>query len=347
LAEVTTNTTTRTYMQTVNGEKTDTPPVWLMRQAGRYLPEYRDVRKKHSFLEVCHTPELACEVTLQPIRRYNFDASILFSDILVPLEPMGAEIDFNPGPMISNPLRTSDDLKNVKTFESREKLPEVLEAIAMIRRELPDETSLVGFAGAPFTLASYWIEGGKPEPFATIKTMMYSDPELFHSFLDQLAEMVAEYLVAQAEAGANAVQLFDTWAGVLTERDFRTHLLPSLYKIFKRLREAGIPSTYYARGSSHLLSSLGDMGADVISLDWRIDLEHARRTHGQTAIFQGNLDPTVLLADEATIRSETRHILNQIGDHPHVFNLGHGILQMTPIDSVHIMLDEIRNGGQE
>jgi uroporphyrinogen decarboxylase len=344
--EVTANPTVRSYMQTVNGEQTQTPPVWLMRQAGRYLPEYRDVRKKHSFLEVCHTPELACEVTLQPIRRYDFDASILFSDILVPLAPMGAKIDFNPGPQIANPLRTMDDLKQVKSFDAREKLVEVLEAIAMIRRELPQKTSLIGFAGAPFTLASYWIEGGKPEPFATIKSMMYTEPELFHSFLDQLAEMVAEYLVAQVEAGANAVQLFDTWAGVLTERDFRTHLLPSLQKIFARLSEAGIPSTYYAKGASHLLPTLGDLGATVVSLDWRIDIDEARGVLGADQVLQGNLDPTILLAGESAIRNETRHILDQIGDRPHVFNLGHGILPMTPIDSVHIMLDEIRSGGR-
>ncbi|MCB2211608.1 uroporphyrinogen decarboxylase [bacterium] len=346
MAEPTTLTPTRTYMQNVRGETTETLPVWLMRQAGRYLPEYLEVRGKYSFLDVCHTPELACEVTLQPIRRYGFDASILFSDILVPLAPMGAKIDFNPGPEIANPLRTYDDLKQVKTFEAREKLPEVLEAVSLIRRELPEETSFIGFAGAPFTLASYWIEGGKPEPFATIKTMMYTEPKLFHEFLDQLAQMVAEYLVAQAEAGANAVQVFDTWAGVLTLKDFREHLLPSLHKIFTRLREAGIPSTYYAKGAAHLLPALGDLGASVISLDWRIDIEEARRTLGETTVFQGNLDPTVLLGDEATIRRETRHIIDVVGDRPHVFNLGHGILRMTPIDNVHIMLDEIRNGGR-
>ncbi len=346
MSDVTAAPTIRTYMQTVNGESTSVPPVWLMRQAGRYLPEYRDVRKKHSFLEVCHTPELACEVTLQPIRRYDFDASILFSDILVPLAPMGATIDFNPGPVIANPLRTMDDLRQIKAFDPREKLFDVLKAIAMIRRELPEKTSLIGFAGAPFTLASYWIEGGKPEPFATIKSMMYTEPELFRSFLDQLAEMVAEYLIAQVEAGANAVQLFDTWAGVLTERDYRNHLLPSLQEIFSRLSDAGIPSTYYAKGSSHLLPVLGDLGATVVSLDWRIDIDEARSVLGRDAILQGNLDPTILLSNEATIRRETRHILDQIGDHPHVFNLGHGILPMTPIDSVHIMLDEIRNGGR-
>ena len=334
------------YLDAVNGKQTPTLPVWLMRQAGRYLPEYMDVRNKHSFLEVCHTPELTCEVTIQPIRRYNFDAAILFSDILVPLEPMGAKIDFNPGPVIENPLRTMDDLKQARAFDAADKLPEVLEAISMIRRELADETALIGFAGAPFTLASYWIEGGKPEPFANIKGMMYTNPELFHDFLDQLAKMVADYLVQQAKAGADAVQLFDTWAGVLTEREYRAHLLKPLQSIFSHLREAGIPSTYYARSSAHLLPVLGELGADVISLDWRIDINRAKEMFGESAVLQGNLDPTVLLGDEATIRRETRHVLDQVGDRPHVFNLGHGILRMTPIDNVHIMLDEIRSGGK-
>lgn len=336
----------RPYLQAVHGRQTPTLPVWLMRQAGRYLPEYLEVRNKHSFLEVCHTPELACEITLQPIRRFNFDAAILFSDILVPLAPMGAIIEFNPGPVIANPLRTMDDLKQVKAFDAAEKLPEVLEAVSLIRRELSNETSLIGFAGAPFTLASYWIEGGKPEPFVNIKRMMYSEPDLFHSFLDQLATMVADYLVQQAKAGADAVQLFDTWAGVLTEREYRAHLLKPLQKVFTRLREAGIPSTYYARSSAHLLPILGELGADIISLDWRIDIDRAQVVLGESAVLQGNLDPTVLLADEATIRRETRHILNQVGDRPHVFNLGHGILRMTSVDNVHIMLDEIRSGGQ-
>ncbi|GBE29638.1 uroporphyrinogen decarboxylase [bacterium BMS3Bbin04] len=259
---------------------------------------------------------------------------------------MGAKIDFNPGPVIENPLRTMDDLKQARAFDAADKLPEVLEAISMIRRELADETALIGFAGAPFTLASYWIEGGKPEPFANIKGMMYTNPELFHDFLDQLAKMVADYLVQQAKAGADAVQLFDTWAGVLTEREYRAHLLKPLQSIFSHLREAGIPSTYYARSSAHLLPVLGELGADVISLDWRIDINRAKEMFGESAVLQGNLDPTVLLGDEATIRRETRHVLDQVGDRPHVFNLGHGILRMTPIDNVHIMLDEIRSGGK-
>jgi uroporphyrinogen decarboxylase len=316
-----------------------------MRQAGRYLPEYREVRAKHSFLEVCHTPELACEVTLQPIRRFGFDAAILFSDILVPLEAMGAEIAFEPGPVINNPLRTESDLERVRSFDPHEELPRVLEAVKLLRGALPEDTALIGFAGAPFTLASYWMEGGKPQPFANVKKMMYTEPGVFTRFLDRLGEMVADYLVAQSQAGADAVQLFDTWAGMLTEHDFRTYLAPALRAIFERLRQADVPCTYYARGSNHLLTAIGELGADVVSLDWRTPIEAARRVLGDQVVLQGNLDPSVLLGDESTIRRETRRVLDQLDGHPHVFNLGHGILRMTPCESVEIMLDEIRSGG--
>jgi uroporphyrinogen decarboxylase len=316
-----------------------------MRQAGRYLPEYRELRSKHSFLEVCHTPELACEATLQPIRRYNFDAAILFSDILVPLEALGAEIAFEPGPVINNPLRTERDLERVRSFDAREELPRILEAVKLLRRELAEETALIGFAGAPFTLASYWIEGGKPQPFATVKRMMYSEPKAFTHFLDQLGQMVADYLVAQAQAGADAVQLFDTWAGTLTEHDFRYFLAAPLRAIFEKLRHADVPCTYYARGSNHLLTAIGELGADVVSLDWRTPIDAARRVLGDRVVLQGNLDPTALLGNESTIRRETRRILDQVNGHAHVFNLGHGILKVTPCESVEIMLDEIRNGG--
>lgn len=335
----------RKYNRVINGNVEEVPPVWLMRQAGRYLPEYRELRQKYSFLEVCHNPELATEVTLQPIRRFGFDASILFSDILVPLVPMGADLEFSPGPTIANPLRHPDDLKNIRRIEPREDLSDVLAAVTMLRRELPDETALIGFAGAPFTLATYWIEGGKPEPFANVKRLMYNEPDLFRSLLEQLGGVVADYLLAQAEAGADAVQLFDTWAGFLPESEFNDFLLPVLRNIFDRLKEKGVRSTYYVRGSAHLVQALQMTGADVISLDWRVPLEHAKRTYGVHQPMQGNLDPTVLLGGEDIVRRETRGIISEMAGVPHVFNLGHGILPMTPISSVEVMLDEIRNGG--
>jgi uroporphyrinogen decarboxylase len=331
----------------VEKEALDTPPVWMMRQAGRYLPEYMEVRREHSFLEVCHTPELAAEVTLQPIRRFQFDASILFSDILVPLQPMGAELSFEKGhgPRIANTIRSAAAVEEVRPVNAAEALPEVLEAVRILRRELPETTSLIGFAGAPFTLATYWIEGGKPDPFANLKRMQYAEPVAFTDLLDRLAEMVGGYLVAQGEAGADAVQLFDTWAGILPEREYRELVLPSVQKIFARLREEGIPSTYFIRGSGHLVEAMGDSGADVVSLDWRTPLDEAAERLPEGTVLQGNLDPTVLLAgDEAVIRRETRRVLEEAQGRAHVFNLGHGILPPTPIESVEIMLDEIRGG---
>jgi len=319
----------------------------MMRQAGRYLPEYLAIRDKHSFLDVCHLPELACEVTLQPIRRFHFDAAILFSDILVPLVPMGADLSFGKGhgPQIANRIQTADDVAKVRKIDPLEQLPTVLTAVTMLRQELPVDVALIGFAGAPFTLATYWIEGGKPEPFAQLRRFMLASPTLFQQLLLKFADMVADYLIAQYQAGANAVQLFDTWAGILTENEYRTVVLPSVQLIFNRLNELNIPSTYYIRGSHHLISAMGETGATVISLDWRTPISSAIPQLRANQVIQGNLDPTLLLADKPVIRQETRRILSQAVGHPHIFNLGHGILPSTPIWAVETMLDEIRGTG--
>jgi uroporphyrinogen decarboxylase len=338
----------RLYMRALRGESLPVPPVWLMRQAGRYLPEYMVVREKHSFLDVCHTPELACEVTLQPIRRFHFDVSILFSDILVPLVPMGADLSFGAGhgPQIANPVRNAADVAALKSFEPRESLQTVLEALRLIRQELPDDVALVGFAGAPFTLSSYLVEGGKPEPFAHLKGLMYQEPDTFMKLQQMLGEMVTETLIAMVEAGADAVQLFDTWAGLLSEAEYRHFCLPTLKRIFQVLREKGIPTTYFARNGFHLLKAVGETGADVQSLDWRIPLTAARTALGNETVLQGNLDPTVLLGDESTIRREVKRVLTEGGEQRHIFNLGHGILPMTPISAVETLLSEIREGGR-
>ncbi len=338
----------RPYERATRGENMTTPPVWLMRQAGRYLPEYLDVRKQYSFLEVCHTPELATEVTLQPLRRFDFDAAILFSDILVPLAPMGADLTFEKGhgPKIRNPLRHEEDFRRIRRVDVREELDTVLQTLTGLRRELPEETSLIGFTGAPFTLATYWIEGGKPDPFAHVKQMMYTRPDLFKRLLTELGEMVTEYLAAQYEAGADAVQVFDTWAGIMPAHEYREFNLPVLRNIFRTLEKRGIPSTYFAKGSGHLLSEMDAVGSRVVSLDWRTPLSHARKCFRPGKVLQGNLDPTVLLADEATIRREVRRVLDEAGTKGgHIFNLGHGILPMTPVESVDILLDEVRRSA--
>ncbi len=334
------------YLRAARGENLDIPPVWMMRQAGRYLPEFREVRKNHSFLEVCRTPELACEVTVQPIRRFGFDAAILFSDILVPLVPMGIKLWFGNGhgPQILNPVRTTSDVDNLLKIEPRESLAYVLDAIRMIRAELPPEVALIGFTGGPFTLASYMVEGGKPEPFANLKRMMYADPEAFRALMTKLSDMVADYLAAMVEAGADAIQVFDTWAGILSEREFRRVNLSPLQNIFTHLAPLNVPMTYYALGSMHLTSAIRETGCTVAGLDWRTLIPGARAILGPKIAVQGNLDPTALLGSEALIRGEVRRILTEArGDSGYIFNLGHGILPMTPLTSVEVMLDEIRN----
>jgi uroporphyrinogen decarboxylase len=336
------------YLRAATGESLEIPPVWMMRQAGRYLPEYLKVRAQHDFLAVCRTPELACEVTVQPIRRFGFDAAILFSDILVPLVPMGADLSFGKGhgPVIANPVRTRADVQNLKRIEPRESLQYVLDAIRMIRAELPPDVALIGFAGAPFTLATYLIEGGKPDPFAHVKGMFYSDPASFTSLLESLADMCADYLAAMVEAGADAIQLFDTWAGILPAREFRAVNLPVVKSIFDRLAPLGVPRTYFVLAGMHLLEEIRDTGATVAGMDWRTPIPEAKRVLGPNIALQGNLDPTVLLANEATIRRETRRVIAEARGSGHIFNLGHGILPITSIESVETMLDEIRRGEQ-
>jgi uroporphyrinogen decarboxylase len=332
------------YLRAARGERLAVPPVWLMRQAGRYLPEYQNVRAHHGFLEVCNTPELACEVTLQPVRRFRFDAAILFSDILVPLVPMGMELSFGQGhgPEIANPIRSSDDVAKLREIEPRESLSHVLESIRMIRTALPKDVALIGFAGAPFTLSAYMVEGGKPDPFANLKTMMYADRPVFEALLEKLATMVAAYLAAMVEAGADAIQLFDTWAGILPDREFRAVNLPVLQRIFSELQSLNVPMTYFVHGGAHLVGAMKDTGCTVMSLDWRVSIPRARREIGEQIALQGNLDPTVLLADEATIRAEVHRVAAEgRAGGGYIFNLGHGILPMTPISSVEIMLDEL------
>lgn len=333
------------YLRAVRGATPETPPVWLMRQAGRYLPEYNAVRAKHDFLTVCNTPELACEVTLQPIRRFRFDAAILFSDILVPLVPMGAQLSFGKGhgPHIANPVRNRQAVRALRTIDPRAELAPVLDAVRMIRTELPPDVALIGFAGAPFTLAAYLIEGGKPQPFANLKAMQYTESALFGELLDKLADLVAVYMQAMIAAGADAIQLFDTWAGILPEHEFRSINLPVLKRITAALRPARVPVTYFAHDNAHLVSVCGETGADVIGLDWRAAIPAARRRLGNDLALQGNLDPTVLLGAEPVIRAEARRIVDEgRAAQRHIFNLGHGILPMTPVPAVEILLDEIR-----
>jgi uroporphyrinogen decarboxylase len=316
-----------------------------MRQAGRYMSEYRSLRERYSLLDLCRTPDLATEVTLQPIRRIEVDAAILFSDLLLPLAPMGIAFDFvrGEGPAIAEPLRSGADLARVRRFEPREELGYVLDAIRQIKRALSGRVPLIGFAGAPFTLASYAIEGGHSSNFAHTKSVMYGHPKAWHQFCDLLADVVGDYLVAQIEAGVDAVQVFDSWVGALNRADYREFILPHTRKIFDRVSSnrsaevggASVPTIHFGVGTGSILHELREAGGDVIGADWRTPLDEAWERIGPDRAIQGNLDPTLLLGPLERVFAATDEILERAGGRPgHIFNLGHGILPTTPLEHV-------------
>jgi uroporphyrinogen decarboxylase len=333
---------TSPYMAAVRGEKPKRRPIWIMRQAGRYLPEYLAVREKHPFVEVCNTPELACEVTLQPIRRFGFDAAILFSDILVPLAPMGAPFYFGDGsPRLEKPLRDEKEIGALRTVDSRDELAFVGQAIRLITKELGD-TPLIGFAGAPFTLAAYLVEGGGSQNYLNLKTMLYKRPDLLSDLLDKLADQVADYLCMQIDAGVKAVQLFDTWAGILTPADYEQYVLPGYQKIFERIGPTGVPKIFFMKNGAPYLELMTRSGADVIGLDWTNDLAASLPRIGGRPV-QGNLDPTVLFGTHEEIRRRALAICKAGDAAPgHVFNLGHGILPSTPIEAVEVLVETVK-----
>ena len=308
-----------------------------MRQAGRYMSEYRALRERYSLLELCRTPDLATEVTLQPLRRIDVDAAILFSDLLLPLEPLGITFDFirGEGPAIDNPIQNEADIDRLRAFEPREALAHVLDAIRMIKSELAGRLPLIGFAGAPFTLASYAIEGGHSNNFARTKSLMYGTPAAWHRLCARLSDVSAEYLAAQIEAGVDAVQVFDSWVGALNARDYREFILPHTRRIFERLASFGVPTIHFGVGTGAILAELREAGGDVIGADWRTPLDDAWQRIGHDRAIQGNLDPTLLLGPLDRALAATDDILARAGGRAgHIFNLGHGILPGTPVDHV-------------
>jgi len=326
------------FLRACRREPVDRTPVWLMRQAGRYMPEYRALRQKHSLLELCRTPELAREVTLQPLG-LGVDAAILFSDLLLPLEPMGIRFDFvsGEGPKIENPIRGADDVRALRRFEPRESLGFVMEAIRLLRREL--QVPLIGFAGAPFTLASYALEGGHSSSFAITKTLMYSDPQSWHRLAGLLAELVLEFLTAQVEAGAQALQLFDSWVGALDEGDYRELVFPHVSHVLQGLKGCGVPLIHFGTGTAHLLALQREAGGDVIGMDWKLNLPATWDRLGKIAV-QGNLDPALLFAKPEVFLEQARKILDAAASRPgFIFNVGHGILPETPVDHVLQLVD--------
>jgi uroporphyrinogen decarboxylase len=325
------------FLRACRRQSVDKTPLWFMRQAGRYMADYRAIRAKHTLLEICRLPEVAAAVTLQPVRAIEVDAAILFSDLLVPLEPMGLPFDFvkGEGPAIEHPIRSAADLDRLKRFEPRDSLRHVLETIRILRRELEGRAPLIGFAGAPFTLASYAIEGGPSSSFERTKALMYSDPRTWHRLGETLAHMVSDYLLAQIEAGVQAVQVFDSWVGSLSPSDYREFAQPHSRTIFDRLRDSGVPSIHFGVNTTTLLPLMREAGGDVIGADWRVPLDVAWASIGPDRAIQGNLDPTLLLGPLDRLREGARDVLRRAAGRPgHIFNLGHGILPSTPLEHV-------------
>ena len=339
--------TTSPFLAALAGARPARRPVWVMRQAGRYLPEYRQVRETASFQQMCTTPELAAEVTLQPLRRFDLDAGIIFSDILTPLAPMGAAFDFSQGgPRLEAPLRDERELAALRVVEPREELAFVGEAIGLVTSARP-EIPLVGFAGAPLTLAAYLVEGGGSKDFRHIKALLYSRPDVAEALLDKLADQVVRHLEMQVEAGCAAIQVFDSWAGILHTRDYLRFAVPGLRKIMDGVAHLGVPRILFSKGGLTNLSWLLETGADALSLDWTCDLADAARL-APGAVLQGNLDPVVLHGSDEEIVRRTRAVC-RAGDHAagHVFNLGHGILTETPPDALALLIETVHSHQPE
>src|SRR5436305_928369 len=322
------------FLRACRGETTERAPLWLMRQAGRYLPEYRAVRAGVSFLELCKSPKLAAEVTLQPIRRFGFDAAILFSDLLVPLEAMGMAVAFtDEGPRLPDPVRKPHDIDRLSRFDPGSRTGFVLETIAAVTRELGD-VPLIGFAGAPFTVATYAIEGKTGKTFAETKRLFYERPDDAHRLLSVIAEATRDYLLAQIHAGARTVQLFDSWVGVLSAEDFETFVLPPTAALVAALRETGVPVIYFGNGAAAILDRVARVGADVYCVDWRLPIDEARARLGNARAVQGNLDPAVLLGPIPEIERRAREVVRRGGKRGHIFNPGHGITPDVPVAAV-------------
>jgi uroporphyrinogen decarboxylase len=330
------------------GKPVDRTPVWLMRQAGRYLPDYMRVRSKCTFLELCKTPDLAAEVTIQPVDILGVDAAILFSDILTPVEPMGMKLDFVPGPVFENPIRTMADVEKLRIPEMEEDVPYVLETIRILRRELVAKVPLIGFGGAPFTLACYMVEGKGSKDFAQIKRMMYAAPEVYSALMEKVTEMDRQYLNAQIRAGAQAIQIFDTWGGILSPADYERFVLPYTAKLIAGLDKAYIPVIHFVKGAGTMLDTVKKAGGNVMGLDWHLDLGRARDILGAGMAVQGNLDPTVLYAPREFIEKEVKRILDENAGRPgHIFNLGHGILPTVPPENAIYMVECVHRLSQK
>jgi len=337
-----------TFLKACRGEKVDYTPVWIMRQAGRYIKEYQEVRSKVDFLTLCKTPELAAKVTLQPIDILGVDAAILFSDILIAVEAMGMPLEFHDkkGPILGDPVRTKAGVDKLVIPDTEDSMPFVLETIKILRKEL--KVPLIGFSGAPWTLATYIIEGGSSKNFMHTKKMMYQNPGLFKALMEKITATVIEYLSAQINAGAQAVQLFDSWAGILAPYDYENVIFPHVKAAIKALKKFDVPVIYFVNDCAGLLKIVKKCGADVIGIDWRVDMAKAAKQLGKKYSIQGNLDPLVLFATQEHIEDRVKDILFKAEPaRGHIFNLGHGILPETPVENAIAMVEAVHKYGRK
>jgi uroporphyrinogen decarboxylase len=331
------------FLKACRRQTTDYTPIWLMRQAGRYMKEYRALRKKYSFLEMCKNPELAAKATLQPIERFKLDAAIIFSDILIPLEPMGVEFEFakGEGPVFHHPLRGMKDVEKLRVIEPEEETSFLMKAIQIVRKELERKIPLIGFSGAPFTLASYIIEGGHSKNYILTKSLMYEDRPTWDALMEKISVMLIRYLNAQIRSGVQALQLFDSWVGCLTPSDYEEYVLPYSKKVIDGVGKS-VPLIHFATSSSTLLELMKRAGGDVIGVDWRVDIREAWARLGHDIAIQGNLDPVILFGPVDLIEKEVKRILDRVEGRPgHIFNLGHGILPNTPVDHVAALVNMV------
>ena len=330
------------FLRACRREPVDRTPLWIMRQAGRYLPEYRALRERVDFLSLCKTPALAAEASLQPIQRFGLDAAIVFSDIMIPLEALGCRVTFDPGPRVTQPVRTRAQVEAMQAAPMAEMVPFVGEAIALLRRELGGRVPVIGFCGAPFTLAAYLTEGKGGEGFGEVKRMMFAEPDTLTLLLETLADAMADYLSFQIHSGAQAVQLFDSWAGILSPEDYRRFALPAARRVVERTKRADEPIIYFAPDTGYVLEDELSIGADVLGLCWRTPIDQARRRTSDHVALQGNLDPHALLAPPEVVRERALAVLEAAADLPgHIMNLGHGILPQTPIESVTALVQAV------
>lgn len=325
-----------------HGRRSDATPVWFMRQAGRCLAEYRELRTRYDILTLAKTPELCARVTTMPVREFGVDAAVMFADIMLPLEGMGVDLEIEPevGPIIHNPVRTAADVERLRLIDPAEAVPFVLEAVRLVRRELDGRTAVIGFSGAPFTLACYLVEGRPSRDYARAKALMFREPALWQALLGKLAEVVVRYLRAQIAAGAQVVQLFDSWVGALSPDDYRRYVQPHSRYVFEAIKDAGAPAIHFGTGAASLLEAMAEAGGDVISVDWRVGLDDAWARVGPSRGIQGNLDPTRLLAGWEAAEEGALDVLRRAAGRPgHIFNLGHGVLPETSPDHLRRLVE--------